>query len=127
MKILCKLCSPAPGDLDAQLNGVPFDAVPRTQLREMLSYVAQRPFIFPGTIEDNIRVGRPDASREEVMRAALAAGVLMFERPRTAADGALETQVDEAAAAAEARERGDDVEEEVEVGIETRSDLDGSK
>jgi ABC-type multidrug transport system fused ATPase/permease subunit len=32
--------------------------------------VTQDPFLFSGTIEDNIRYGRPEASREEVIEAA---------------------------------------------------------
>src|SRR5690606_37814644 len=37
-----------------------------------------RPFLFAGTIADNIRLGRPDASADDLRRAAEAAGALEF-------------------------------------------------
>jgi len=42
-------------------------------LREKISIVLQDPVLFQGTIEDNIRYGRLDATREEVEEAARAA------------------------------------------------------
>jgi ATP-binding cassette, subfamily B, bacterial len=55
------------------------DADPR-ELRANISLVAQDPAIFSGTIFDNIRYGRPDASPEEVRRAAEAAAADEFIR-----------------------------------------------
>ena len=43
-------------------------------LREKVSIVLQDTFIFSGTILDNIRFGRPDATDEEVMEAAYTVG-----------------------------------------------------
>ena len=43
-------------------------------LREKVSIVLQDTFIFSGTIMDNIRFGRPDASDEEVKQAAYTVG-----------------------------------------------------
>jgi ATP-binding cassette subfamily B protein/subfamily B ATP-binding cassette protein MsbA len=42
-------------------------------LRERISIVLQDPVLFQGTIADNLRYGRLDASREEIERAARAA------------------------------------------------------
>jgi ABC-type multidrug transport system fused ATPase/permease subunit len=42
-------------------------------LRERIALVQQEPVLFRGTIADNIRYGRLDASREEIRRAAVAA------------------------------------------------------
>ena len=39
-------------------------------LRENISYVSQNPVMFEGTVADNIRYGRPDASVEEIENAA---------------------------------------------------------
>ncbi|KYR00105.1 putative non-transporter ABC protein [Tieghemostelium lacteum] len=74
--ILCKLYSPTEGQIT--MNGIPYSEISRSSIRRMISYVSQRPFIFPGTILDNIRVGNPDATEEEVLAAADAAGVFAF-------------------------------------------------
>jgi ATP-binding cassette subfamily B protein/subfamily B ATP-binding cassette protein MsbA len=47
-------------------------------LRGQIGLVLQDPFIFPLTIADNIAYGRPDASREEIVRAATAANAHDF-------------------------------------------------
>ncbi|MDO4739329.1 MAG: ABC transporter ATP-binding protein [Eubacteriales bacterium] len=39
-------------------------------LRREIGYVPQETFLFSDTLEDNIRFGRPDASHEQVVRAA---------------------------------------------------------
>jgi subfamily B ATP-binding cassette protein MsbA len=52
--------------------------------RQQLGIVLQENFLFSGTVEENIRYGRPDASRDEVVRAARLANALEFieEMPR---------------------------------------------
>ena len=47
-------------------------------LREQIGIVVQEPFLFPFTIAENIAYGRPDASREEIERAARAANAHQF-------------------------------------------------
>lgn len=49
-----------------------------SSLRTQISIVLQDTFIFSGTIGENIRFGRPDASDEEVMEAAKAVGAHTF-------------------------------------------------
>lgn len=44
------------------------------KVREQLSLIAQEPVIFPMSVLDNIRIGRPDADREEIIDAAQKAG-----------------------------------------------------
>ena len=44
-------------------------------LRRQLGVVPQEPFLFAGTLADNIAFGRPDATREEVARAVEAVGL----------------------------------------------------
>ena len=39
-------------------------------LNDQIAYVSQEQFLFNTTLYDNIRIGKPDASREEVLRAA---------------------------------------------------------
>ena len=52
--------------------------IPFEQLMERVSYVAQDTFLFDRTIADNIRMGMPDATDEEVEAAARAAGAHEF-------------------------------------------------
>lgn len=52
--------------------------------RQQLGIVLQENFLFSGTVEENIRYGRPDAPRDDVVRAARLANALEFieEMPR---------------------------------------------
>jgi ATP-binding cassette, subfamily B, bacterial MsbA len=61
-------------------------------LRRQIALVSQDVFLFDGTIRDNIKSGRPDASDEEVAAAARAAHVDAFIR---ALPGGYDTQVGE--------------------------------
>jgi ABC-type bacteriocin/lantibiotic exporter with double-glycine peptidase domain len=47
-------------------------------LRRGIGVVSQDPFIFNGTVRDNIALGRPEATLEEVMEAAREAGLEEF-------------------------------------------------
>lgn len=53
-----------------QIDGTDVRAVTQTSLRDQTGIVSQDPFLFSGTIEDNIRFGLLDASTEEVVEAA---------------------------------------------------------
>jgi ATP-binding cassette, subfamily B, bacterial len=70
---------------DPQDGGILYDGVniadvePR-ELRRNIALVAQDPAIFSGTISDNIRYGRPEASDTEVRQAAVAAAADEFIR-----------------------------------------------
>jgi ATP-binding cassette subfamily B protein len=62
------------------LDGVPIDQMALHDLRERMAIVPQEPVIFTGTVMENIRYGRPDASRAEVYAAAEAAHAQAFIR-----------------------------------------------
>lgn len=49
-----------------------------TKLRNMISYVPQEPYLYNVSIEENISYGRPGASGEEIVRAAMAANAHEF-------------------------------------------------
>ncbi|EGG17983.1 putative non-transporter ABC protein [Cavenderia fasciculata] len=74
--ILCKIYSPQEGTIT--FNGIPYEEISRRSIRRLISYVSQRPSIFPGTVRDNIRVGNPDATEDQIIEAAAAAGVFAF-------------------------------------------------
>jgi ATP-binding cassette subfamily B protein len=46
-----------------------------TSLRRQLGVVPQEPFLFHGTIRDNVAFGRPDATDDEVRAACIAVGI----------------------------------------------------
>ncbi len=55
------------------IDGLDIRQVKETSLMEQIGIVPQESILFSGTIRDNIRYGRPDASDEEVIAAATAA------------------------------------------------------
>ena len=62
------------------LDGVPIDQMALHDLRERMAIVPQEPVIFSGTVIENIRYGRPEASLDEVHAAAEAAYAQEFIR-----------------------------------------------
>ncbi len=75
-----------------RIDGTDLKDVKLDSLREKVSVVLQDTFIFSGTIIENIRFGRPDASDEEVKEAAKAVGADPFIQRLS--DG-YETEVEE--------------------------------
>lgn len=63
-----------------ELDGVDTHAMARPDLRANFGMVLQDAWLFDGTIAENIAYGRPDATREEIMRAAEMAHVDHFVR-----------------------------------------------
>ncbi len=55
-----------------RLDGEDVKRVTRASLRRQMATVLQEPFLFSGTIAENIGYGRPGASREELEQAARA-------------------------------------------------------
>jgi len=76
------------------VGGVDLREVRTESLRQRVAYVPQETVLFAGTVRDNIAYGRPDASLDEVVRAAVAANADGFIRqlPR-----GYDTPLDEAA------------------------------
>ncbi len=62
------------------LDGVDVATMRRDELRSRIGMVLQDAWLFNGTIRDNIRYGRPDATDEEVLEAAKATSVDRFVR-----------------------------------------------
>ncbi len=55
------------------IDGRPISQYPLARLRDMLAYVPQDAYLFDGSIEENIRYGRPGATWAEIVAAARAA------------------------------------------------------
>jgi len=68
-------------DVDAgkiTIDGQDISKVTKRSLRSNIAYVSQHPYLFEGTIRDNIRYGRPDATDDEVVEAARLANAEEF-------------------------------------------------
>ena len=75
-QLLLRFFAPQSGQI--LFDGVDIADLDPEDLRRNIALVAQDPAIFSGTIADNIRYGRPDATDEEVRRAAEAAAASEF-------------------------------------------------
>jgi ATP-binding cassette subfamily B protein len=71
-KLIARFYDPLGGRIT--LDGVDLRQVRLADLRQAMGYVPQEGFLFSGTILDNIRFGRPGATRAEVEAAARAVG-----------------------------------------------------
>ncbi|MCC3155379.1 ABC transporter ATP-binding protein [Hymenobacter sp. BT770] len=68
INLLCKFYLPQRGEL--LLDGIPLTEYDTHALRQQIGLVLQKNHIFKGTVEENIRYGLMEASREEVEQAA---------------------------------------------------------
>lgn len=53
-----------------KVNGLDLRECCLEELRKQIAYVPQEPYLFNGSILDNIRMGRPQATEEEIVEAA---------------------------------------------------------
>jgi ATP-binding cassette subfamily B protein len=60
------------------LDGVDTREVSQKSLRRHMAFVLQDTFLFSGTVEENIRYGRPEATREDCIEAARIIGADQF-------------------------------------------------
>src|SRR5699024_2099518 len=63
---------------DIKLDGTSLNDITRASLRRQMAFVLQDSFLFRGTIRENIRYGRLDASDEDVIAAAKNANAHSF-------------------------------------------------
>ncbi len=61
-----------------QSGELPLSSIPLRAWRNHLAYVSQEPYLFTGTLYENIAWGRPDATYEEIIKAAKSAGIHEF-------------------------------------------------
>lgn len=76
VKLLCRFHDPTHGRV--LVDGYDLRRVKQHSLRRQMGIVLQDPFLFNGTIRENIRFGRLEASDEEVETAARAVGAHDF-------------------------------------------------
>lgn len=62
------------------IDGTPLRDIPRGHLRKNIAVVTQESFLFNGTTAENLRIGKPDATEEEMWEALEAANAAAFVR-----------------------------------------------
>ena len=76
LKLLMGFYRPTEGRIT--IDGIDMQDVGLASLRGGIGLVSQDPFIFTGTVHENIALGRPGATREQVIAAARDAGLDEF-------------------------------------------------
>ena len=74
--LILRLYDPDEGEI--LIDGVDIRRLRLENLRRIVSYVPQETYLFPGTVMDNIRLGRPEASDDEVMKICRELGIDTF-------------------------------------------------
>jgi ATP-binding cassette, subfamily B, bacterial len=71
VNLICRFYDVSEGTIE--LDGVDIRQLRIAEFRRQIGLVLQEPFLFFGTVADNIAYGKPEATREEVIAAARAA------------------------------------------------------
>ncbi len=76
VKLICRFHDPTQGSV--RVDGLDLRSVSQGSLRKQMGIVLQDPFLFDGTVKENIRFGRLSATDEEIQAAAQAVGAHDF-------------------------------------------------
>ncbi len=76
INLLCRFYEPDAGTL--KIDGIDYTEMSLQAMRRQIGIVLQEPFLFNGTVADNIAYGKPGASLGEIMAAAKAANAHNF-------------------------------------------------
>jgi len=76
VKLIARFHDPIEGSI--RIDGLDLREVTQYSLRRQMGVVLQDPFLFNGTVEENIRFGRLEATRAEIEAAAQAVGAHEF-------------------------------------------------
>ena len=76
LRLLLRLYDPQAGCI--RLGGRDLRELGLDELRDQLAVVSQDTYLFHGTVEDNLRLGKPDATQDELEAAARAANAHEF-------------------------------------------------
>lgn len=76
VKLVSRFHDPVEGTV--RIDGLDLRTVTQASLRSQMGIVLQDPFLFDGTVRENIRFGRLDATDEEIEAAARAVGAHEF-------------------------------------------------
>ena len=67
-QLLLRFIEPQRGEI--QVNRVRLADVPAAEWRRQVAWVSQQPYLFNVSVADNLRLARPDATTDEIIRAA---------------------------------------------------------
>ena len=76
LALLLRFCEPTAGRID--VGGTDLAAIPHASWRRQIAWVPQRPYLFAGTVAENIALGAPDATAAAIRQAARLAGAEEF-------------------------------------------------
>lgn len=76
LKLIARFYEPDRGQV--LIDGVDVGKIKTSNLRKTVAYVPQEPFIFNRSLRENIALAKPDASMEEIIRAAKIAKIHDF-------------------------------------------------
>lgn len=76
VNLICRFYDVSKGEI--LVDGVDIRSYPVEEYRSCIGIVLQEPFLFYGTIADNIAYGKPEASRSQIIAAAQAANAHDF-------------------------------------------------
>lgn len=76
VRLLLRFYDPDGGTV--RIGGEDLKQLPMSEIRSRVAVVQQDAFLFHGTVGENIRMGRPDASEEDLIAAATAANIHDF-------------------------------------------------
>lgn len=76
INLLCRFYHADEGQV--LIDGVDIRKLKLSDLRSQIGIVPQEPFLFSGTVAENISYGKPNATRDEIIRAAVAANAHDF-------------------------------------------------
>lgn len=76
INLICRFYEPDAGSI--KIDGRDYREITLQDMREQIGIVLQEPFLFNGTIAENIAYGKPGATFEEVIEAARAANAHSF-------------------------------------------------
>ena len=75
-KLISRFYDPTEGQV--LLDGIDLKSVSSKDLRQSVVMVTQEAYLFSGSVADNIALGKPDATAEEIEQAAMAVGAHEF-------------------------------------------------
>ena len=68
----------APSEGNIFINGIPLEQISFEELHKRIAFLEQDTYLFDATIAENIRIGKPEATMDQVRDAAKRAGIADF-------------------------------------------------